>query len=51
MQDLKVRCLGSLPSGGNILHFLKFFCDSVESTDSIESKANYGKTCLLPMLL
>ena len=47
MQNLKVRCLGSLPSGGKHFGFFKFSCDSVESTDSIESKANYGKTRIL----
>ena len=50
MQDLKVRgesCLGSLPSGGNILDFFYFSRDSVESTESIEFKANYGKTQLV----
>ena len=52
MQDLKVRCLGSLPSGGNILDFFKFSCDSVESTNSIEFiKANYGKTRVIDLNL
>ena len=44
MQGNKALC--SLPSRGNIflLDFFKFSLDSVESTESIESKANYGKT-------
>ena len=45
-QDMKVRgsqCLGSLLSGGNIL-LLDYFELSRDSIESVESKANYGKT-------
>ena len=38
-------CLGSLPSGSNILEFFNSLV-TVESTELVESKANYGKTRL-----
>ena len=50
MQNFKVRGVRAawvhFPVGGNILDFFYFSRDSVESTESIEFKANYGKTRL-----
>ena len=54
MQDLKVRGVRAawvhLPVG-RTFWILLFPCDSVESTESIEFKANYGKTEMLSVIL
>ena len=44
------RRLGSPPSGANILNFL-FYHDSVESTESLKSRASYGKSQILRLLM
>ena len=48
VQDLKVRgAWVHFPVGVTSWIFLNFSRDSVKSTESIEFKANYGKTQLL----
>ena len=51
MQDLKVRAAWVYFPVGVTFWILLFPCDSVESTESIEFKANYGKNSISPCII